>query len=77
MGIDSENDLYRKLIITIAAKIERCVYHKRRQKFVVCFNTIRQKLAAHFNEFEDYFAVDNMPLEVCKLYRRSRSTICK
>jgi len=29
------------------------------------------------NEFEDYFVVDSMPLEVCKLSRSSRSKICK
>lgn len=29
------------------------------------------------NEFETYFVVDSMPLEVCKLSRSSRSKICK
>jgi hypothetical protein len=38
---------------------------------------IRLKLASHFNEFEDYFIIDSMPLEVCKLSRSSRSKICK
>jgi len=37
---------------------------------------IRLKLASEFNEFEDYFVVDSMPLEVCKLLRNSRSKIC-
>lgn len=30
-----------------------------------------------FNQFENYFVVDSMPLEVCKLSRSSRSKICK
>ena len=30
-------------------------------------NTIRLKLASHFNEFEAYFVVDSMSLGVCKL----------
>jgi len=30
-----------------------------------------------FNEFENYFVVHNMPLEVCKIARCSRSKICK
>jgi hypothetical protein len=30
-----------------------------------------------FNESENYFVVDSMPLEVCKLSRSSGSKICK
>src|SRR5690606_27875801 len=30
-----------------------------------------------FNEFETFFVVDSMPLEVCKISRSSRSKICK
>ena len=77
MRIDSENDLFRKLPKTIASKIERSVYNRRRRKLFDCLNTNRQKLTAHFNEFEDYFVVDSMPLEVCKLSISSRSTMCK
>ena len=77
MGIDSENDLFRKLPKTISEKIERSVYNRRRRKLGDNLNTIRLKLASLFNEFEDYFVVDSMPLEVCKLFRSSRSKICK
>lgn len=35
------------------------------------------KIASTFNEFENYFVVDSMSLEVCKLSRSSRSKICK
>jgi len=73
MGIDSENDLFRRLPQTILAK----VYNRRRRKLANELNGIRLKLASHFNEFEDYFVVDSMPLEVCKLSRSSRSKICK
>lgn len=38
-------------------------------------NTIRVKLASYFNEFEDYFILDSMPLEICKLSRSGRSKI--
>jgi hypothetical protein len=34
---------------------------------------IRKELALKFNEFEDHFVVDSMPLEVCKLSRATRS----
>jgi hypothetical protein len=77
MGIDSENDLFRKLPKTISSKIDRSVYNRRRRRLANHIDIIRLKLAAHFNEFEDYFIVDSMPLEVCKLSRSSRSKICK
>lgn len=77
MGIDSENDLFRKLPKTISSKIERSVYNRRRRRLVSHLDCIRLKLASQFNEFEDYFIVDSMPLEVCKLSRSSRSKICK
>lgn len=53
------------------------VYNRRRRKLVNHTNIIRLKLASHFNEFERYYVVDSMPLEVCKLSRSSRSKICK
>ena len=77
MGIDSENDLFRKLPKTILSRIERSVYNRRRRKLTKELHEIRLKLASAFNEFEDIFIVDSMPLEVCKLSRSSRSKICK
>ena len=77
LGIDSENDLFRKLSLCMKAKIERTVYNRRRRRLSNHLNAIRLQLASFFNEFEDCFIVDSMPLEVCKLSRSSRSTICK
>ncbi len=77
LGIDSENDLFRKLPCSMKTRIERSVYNRRRRKLSKDLNTIRLKLACCFNEFEDCFIVDSMPLEVCKLARSSRSKICK
>lgn len=77
MGIDSENDLFRKLPTSISMKIERSVYNRRKRNLSNHMNTIRVKLASYFNEFEDYFIVDSMPLEICKLSRSGRSKICK
>jgi hypothetical protein len=77
MGIDSENDFFRKLPKTLSLKIERSVYNRRRRRLVDLLDDLRLKLASHFNEFEDCFVVDSMPLEVCKLSRSSRSKICK
>lgn len=77
MSIDSENDLFRKLPISISEKIERSVYNRRRKRLVAHLDKIRLKLASCFNEFEDFFIVDSMPLEICKLSRSSRSKVCK
>lgn len=77
MGIDSETHLFRLLPKTILSKIERSVYNRRRRRLVFHIDEIRLKLASYFNEFEDCFIIDSMPLEVCKLSRSSRSKICK
>ncbi len=71
MGIDSENDLFRKLPKIIFSKIERSVYNRRRRKLATHLDNIRLKLAERFNEFEDYFIVDSMPLEVCNYHELS------
>lgn len=77
MGVDSENHLFRMLPDGLSSKIERSVYNRRRRRLMPYLDKIRESLAKHFNEFEDYFVVDSMPLEVCKLSRSSRSKICK
>ena len=41
MGIDSENDLFRKLPKCISLKIERSVYNKRRRRLANQLNDIR------------------------------------
>ncbi len=38
---------------------------------------IHQTLSTRFLEFEAYFIVDSMPLEVCKLSREKRSKSCR
>ncbi len=76
MGIDSECLLFRILHLSLFNKIERSVYNRRKRKLFSAQNEIRKKLVNPFYEFEDYFIVDNMLLEVCKLSRASRSRIC-
>jgi len=78
LSIDSEYQLFRQLIGTeLENKIERSVYNKRKRKLFPFLEKVRQTLAEKFNEFEQYFIVDSMPLEVCKLSRMHRSKICK
>lgn len=78
MGLDSECQLFRVIKDTpLHAKIERSVYNKRRRKLFDYIEFVRLQLSQKFNEFEDIFIIDSMPLEVCKNARASRSTICK
>ena len=77
MGIDSEKDLFRKLPCSFRGKIHRTVYNRRKRRLMPYQNAIRMKLAESFNDSEDIFIVDSMPLQVCKIARSSRSKICK
>ncbi|MCL6220988.1 IS982 family transposase [Zunongwangia pacifica] len=77
MSIDSEYQLFRLLPEKLLAKIERSVYNRRRRRLFDAIELIREQLSNFFNEFEDCFIVDSMPLEVCKLSRSGRSRICK
>ena len=77
MGIDSENHLFRNLPKALSCKIERSIYNRRKRRLSAQINHIRLKLAQEFNESENCFIVDSMPLEVCKMARVNRSKICK
>lgn len=77
-SIDSEYQLFRELAGThLFGKIERSVYNRRKRKLFPYMEPIRKKMAAYFNESENYYVVDSMPLEVCKMSRSVRSKICK
>ncbi|QAR30897.1 IS982 family transposase [Ornithobacterium rhinotracheale] len=77
-SIDSEYQLFREIKgWAIESKIERSVYNRRKRKLFPFLEEIRCKMVKKFNDFENYFLVDSMPLEVCKLSRSSRSKICK
>jgi hypothetical protein len=78
MSIDSECQLFRTISgYYLDGLIERSVYNRRKRKLFSLTEQIRQKLACSFNQYEDYFVVDSMPLEVCKNARANRSTVCK
>ncbi|MDV4023052.1 IS982 family transposase [Elizabethkingia anophelis] len=77
MGIDSENHLFRHIPVTIRQKIDRSVYNRRKRRLANKIDEIRIKLARSFNEFENIFIIDSMPVEVCKLSRSGTSKICK
>ena len=76
MSIDSENSLFKQINSNeIPNLIERSQFNKRRKKLFLFSEQIRIKLASRFLEFEDYFIVDSMPLEICKFSRHNRIKI--
>jgi len=78
MSIDSENSLFKQINqVEIPNLIERSQFNKRRRKLFLFSEEVRTKLAREFLEFEDYFIVDSMPLEICKFSRHNRVKICK
>lgn len=78
MGINSECQLFRDIEHTyLSEKIERSVYNRRKRALFPYIEKLRQKLSEAFNEYEDVFIIDSMPLEVCKNARAERSKICK
>jgi hypothetical protein len=78
MSIDSENSFFKEINNQqIPNLIERSQFNKRRLKLFSFLEEVRIKLASHFLEFEDYFIVDSMPLEICKFARHNRIKICK
>lgn len=81
MSLDSENWLFKKIKCDYKADfshlIDRSRYNRRKRQLFPLLEKIRQKLAQRFLEFEDYFIVDSMPLEVCKISREKRSKICR
>jgi len=78
MSIDSENYLFNQLNNQqIPNLIERSQFNKRRKNLFLLSEKVRTKLASSFLDFEDYFLVDSMPLEVCKFARHNRAKVCK
>jgi hypothetical protein len=72
--LEHKTDVGRKQIPNL---IERSQFNKRMQKLFLFLEEIRTKLASRFLEFEDYFIVDSMPLEIYKFSRYGRIKICK
>ena len=80
LSIDSENLLFKKLTAEYSDHfpdlIERSRYNRRRRHLADCIELVRKSLVNQLVPYEDTFILDSMPLEVCKLARAKRSTIC-
>ena len=77
LSIDSEYQLFRKIPSLLSSKIDRSVFNRRKRRLFPQIEIIRSKLADQIVPFEDYFIIDSMPLEICKLSRSSRVKICR
>ncbi len=81
LSIDSENYLFKKLRSChhqdFPQLIDRSQFNKRKKNLFFYIDKIRQRMADHFIEMENYFIVDSMPVEVAKISRERRSKVCK
>lgn len=81
MGIDSERFLFGKITSTYSSAfthiIGRRQFNVRRKNLLYLQESIRAKMAALLNEITEVFAIDSMPLEVCKMARMERSKLGK
>lgn len=77
MSINSELQLFRCIAGTsLDGKIERSVYNKRKRKLLPYIEKIRETLSKKFSDFTNVFIVDSTPIEICKISRANRSSIC-
>jgi hypothetical protein len=78
LSIDSENYLFSKLnkeyLDNFENLISRRQYNDRRK---LLFETVRKSMAERINEQADVFAIDSMPLEICKISREQRNKMGK
>ncbi|MDV3463017.1 IS982 family transposase [Elizabethkingia miricola] len=78
LSIDSEHQLFRYIANSkLNGMIERSVYNRRKRKLFEPMEKVRKLMVAKFNDIENTYIVDSMPLEICKNARANRSKICK
>lgn len=78
LSIDSENNLYARLIADYAQDfpnlIERSNFNRRRRNLFAVLESVRQQLSKRLNQGEDFFMLDSKPLPICCF---SRAVGCK
>jgi hypothetical protein len=76
LGIDSENYLFSKLNkeykVAFANMISRRQYNDRRKLLFEKAERVRKLMSERLNRQSDVFAIDSMPIEICKLSREKR-----
>jgi hypothetical protein len=73
---DSERHLFKQLPTTVAGKIDRSVFNRRRRRLAFKIEHFRQRMVSALVPSENYYFVDSMPLEVCKFGRAKRLRTC-
>ena len=81
LGIDSENYLFSKLqkeyLHEFENMISRRQYNDRRKLLFEKTEQVRNLLSDRLNKQADVFAIDSMPIEICKLSREQRNKMGK
>lgn len=81
LSIDSESYLFSKLNKEYAGEfknlISRRQYNDRRKLLFEKTESVRKLMAERLNRRADVFAIDSMPLEICKLSREGRNKMGK
>lgn len=81
LSIDSENHLFSKLnkeyVAEFSNMISRRQYNDRRKLLFNKTEHLRKLMAERLNKQADVFAIDSMPLEICKLSREKRNKMGK
>ncbi len=81
LSIDSENYLFSKLRKEYMKEFENLIsrrqYNDRRKLLFEKTENVRKLLSEHLNRLSDVFAIDSMPLEICKLSREQRNKMGK
>ena len=81
MSIDSENYLFSKLkkeyLCEFENMISRRQYNDRRKLLFEKTERVRKLLSEGLNRQADVFAIDSMPIEICKISREQRNKMGK
>ena len=81
LSIDSENYLFSKLnkeyLNDFENLISRRQYNDRKKLLFEKTEAVRKSMAERINKQADVFAIDSMPLEICKISREQRNKMGK
>lgn len=81
LSIDSENYLFSKLASEYTDEFENIIsrrqYNDRRKFLFTKTEQVRKSMVSMLNKQADVFAIDSMPLEICKISREQRNKMGK
>jgi hypothetical protein len=81
LGIDSENYLFSKLLTEYGNEFKDMIstrqYNDRRKLLFEKTEQVRKLMSGRLNKQADVFAIDSMPIEICKISRQQRNKMGK